>query len=418
MSTPICIFEDEKYRNFLPLTYVRPVYDLRCGVLTIREKIQKYYNTDNIILHSRKYLEHFLIENNKEIPVNKFNTGKILFINGRLLPSFDFVDKVQTDGRDQIFISEGNVVAARLSTELIKDLLKNNTELISTFVKLDCDVTKIDANLLGYPWHIIQKNGEEIEKDISLIKPSKPSVKFNGVHFINDDNIFIEDNVLIKPNVTLDASAGPIFIQNGTKILSNTYIAGPVFIGRKSFVKANTQIYQDTSIGPVCKVGGEIENSIIHSYSNKQHDGFLGHAYLGQWVNIGASSNNSDLRNDYGKIKVLIDGEEVNTESQFFGLVMGDHSKCAINTMFNTGTIVGISSNIYGSGFPPIVIPSFSWGGSESIREYHLRKAIEVAKTVKSRRNINMATADLEVFKKVFELTQEERDKYINKEKG
>ncbi|MDZ7763050.1 MAG: hypothetical protein U5K00_01300 [Melioribacteraceae bacterium] len=180
----------------------------------------------------------------------------------------------------------------------------------------------------------------------------------------------------------LDASEGPIFIDDDAQIFPNSYIVGPVYIGKKSLVKANTQIYHDTTIGPVCKVGGEIENSIIHSYSNKQHEGFLGHAYLGSWINIGASSNNSDLKNDYGKIKVLLNGNEIDTGLQFVGLIMGDHSKCAINSAFNTGTIVGVSCNIYGAGFPDRYIPSFSWGGSEGFREYHLRKAVEVAKIV------------------------------------
>lgn len=410
MAAQICIFEDEKYRNFLPLTYVRPVYDLRCGIFTIREKIQKYYSVDKVILHTRKYLENLLKEENKGYDVNKYDHDKILFINGRLLPTSELMQQINIDGKDEVFVSNGQIVAAVLSKHLIQELLNNSKDDILSFEKLDCTRTEIDAYLFEYPWHLIQKNDEEIKNDIVLINPSRTGEKFDGVHFINTKDIFIEENVVIKPNVTLDASDGPIFIDKGVKILSNTYIAGPVYIGEKTFVKANTQIYHGTSIGPVCKVGGEIENSIIHSYSNKQHEGFLGHAYLGSWVNIGASSNNSDLKNDYGNIKVIIDGKEVNTESQFFGLIMGDHSKCAINTMFNTGTVVGISSNIFGSGFPPKYIPSFSWGGNESMTEYNLRKAIEVAKIVKSRRNISMTTADLEVFKKVFELTQEERD--------
>lgn len=411
MGAQICIFEDDKYRNFLPLTYVRPVYDLRCGIFTIREKIQKYFSVDKVILHTRKYLENLLKEENKGHDVNNYDTDKILFINGRLLSSPELKKQINLERNDEIFVSNGQIVAAVLSKKLIQKLIKNSKDDFLSFEKLDCTKTEIDAYLFEYPWHLIQKNDAEIKNDIVLLNPSRTGEKFEGVHFINKKDIFIEENVVIKPNVTLDASDGPIYIDKGVKILSNTYIAGTVYIGEKTFVKANTQIYHGTSIGPVCKVGGEVENSIIHSYSNKQHEGFLGHAYLGSWVNIGASSNNSDLKNDYGNIKVIIDGKEVNTESQFFGLIMGDHSKCAINTMFNTGTVVGISSNIFGSGFPPKYIPSFSWGGNDSMTEYNLRKAIEVAKIVKSRRNISMTTADLEVLKKVFELTQEERDK-------
>ena len=414
MSIPICIFEDEKYRNFLPLTYFRPVYDLKSGIFSILEKIEKYYDSKNVILHSRKYLQNILKEERKEYLVNDFTAEKILFINGRLLPSGKISELIPLEGNDEIFLSNNKIVAARLSSKNYNKIIISNNDTFLDFSKLDCKKTEVDTYLFDYPWHLIQKNGEEIGNDIKLMSLKPVQNKIEGVHFLNRDSIFINDNVTIKPNVVLDAEDGPIFIDEGVKILSGTYISGPVCIGRNSLVKANTQIYHDTTIGPVCKVGGEIENSIIHSYSNKQHEGFLGHAYLGSWVNIGASSNNSDLKNDYGKIKVLLNGEEVDTGTNFMGLIMGDHSKCAINTMFNTGTIVGVSCNVYGSNFPPRFIPSFSWGGADRLREYHLRKAIEVAKIVKSRRNKNMTTADLEVFKKVFELTQKERDNIKN----
>lgn len=409
MNTTICIFEDAKFKNFLPLTYFRPVYDLRCGVLTIAEKIEKYFQTSNIILHSKKYLENYLREDKNSYKINTFDSSHILFINGRLLPSADVFEILQSDGEDEIFTNNNEVIAARLSNENISLLIENNKDVLSDFSKLNCKQTEIDAYLFEYPWHLIQKNGEEIRNDIKLILPKTTDHNFSGVHFINKENIFIGENVTIKPNVVLDASDGPIFIDDEVTIFPSTYIVGPSYIGKKSIVKANTQIYHDTTIGPVCKVGGEIENSIIHSYSNKQHEGFLGHAYLGSWINIGASSNNSDLKNDYSKIKVILNEQEVDTGTNFMGLIMGDHSKCAINTAFNTGTVIGVSCNIYGSGFPPKYIPSFSWGGSEGFREYHLRKAIEVAKIVKSRRNITMSVNDLELFKSVFDLTQAER---------
>lgn len=409
MNKTICIFEDSKFKNFLPLTYFRPVYDLRCGILTIAEKIEKYTKTSNIILHSRKYLANYLREDKKSYKVNNYDESRILFINGRLLPSAEIINTLLLEGDDEIFTNDNEVIAARLRNENILKLIENNKDVLSDFSMLSCKQTEIEAYLFEYPWHLIQKNGEEISNDIKLISLKVTDNNFPGVHLINQDNIFIGNNVNIKPNVVLDASDGPIFIEDEVTIFPNTYIVGSAYIGKKSLVKANTQIYQDTSIGPVCKVGGEIENSIIHSYTNKQHEGFLGHAYLGSWINIGASSNNSDLKNDYGKIKVILNGEEVDTGTNFMGLIMGDHSKCAINTAFNTGTVIGVSCNIYGSGFPPKYIPSFSWGGAEGFREYHLRKAIEVAKIVKSRRNIMMSVNDLELFKSVFDLTQSER---------
>ncbi len=409
MKYPICLFEDNKYSNFLPLTYFRPVYDLRCGILTLREKVLRLLQPGKLILHTRKYLNNFIREENKNHVVNNFVDDKIWFINGRLKLSVDLVEIFSHAKTDELFLSKNEIAAALLSQKSIQILLKNNKDILTDFSDLDCKQTEIDAYLYEYPWHLIQNNGEEIVNDIELISPQFNKVEYPGVHLLNKVNIYIGENVLIKPNVVLDASEGPIYIDDAVTIFPNTYIVGPSYIGKKSIVKANSQIYNDTTIGPVCKVGGEIENSIIHSYSNKQHEGFLGHAYLGSWINIGASSNNSDLKNDYSKIKVMLNGQEVDTGTNFMGLIMGDHSKCAINTAFNTGTIIGVSCNIYGSGFPPKYIPSFSWGGADGFREYHLRKAIEVAKIVKSRRNITMSVNDLELFKSVFDLTQNER---------
>lgn len=409
MKYPICLFEDDKYRNFLPLTYFKPIYDLRCGVLTLSEKANKYFGNENKILHTREYLENYLRDEYKNSMINKFDFDKILFINGRLLLSKEIAELLTVDDEDVLFFNNNEIAAARLSKKNTTALLENNKDTINDFSHLNCKSTEIDAYLFEYPWHMIQKNGSEIINDIKLINPLRQKLQAPGIHLINENNIYIPEAVNIKPNVVLDASEGPIFIDEGVTIYPNTYIVGPAYIGNKSLVKSNTQIYKDTSIGPVCKVGGEIENSIIHSYSNKQHEGFLGHAYLGSWINIGASTNNSDLKNDYSNIKMIVDGKEINTGTNFMGLIMGDHSKCAINTMFNTGTVIGVSCNIYGSDFPPKFVPSFSWGGSGGLKEYHLRKAIEVAKIVKSRRNITMNISDLELFKTIFELTKTER---------
>jgi UDP-N-acetylglucosamine diphosphorylase/glucosamine-1-phosphate N-acetyltransferase len=191
--------------------------------------------------------------------------------------------------------------------------------------------------------------------------------------------------------------------------MSQSVIQGPAYIGKNSIVKIGAKIYHETTVGEVCKVGGEIENAIFQSYSNKQHDGFLGHAYLGRWVNLGAATNNSDLKNNYAKISVKHNGRVVDTGLQFLGLIMGDHSKTAIGTLFNTGTIVGVSSNIFGAGFQPRAIPSFAWGGSEFIKEYKLEKALEVAEIVMSRRNKKLTDAMKTLFSDVFKFTEHER---------
>jgi UDP-N-acetylglucosamine diphosphorylase/glucosamine-1-phosphate N-acetyltransferase len=184
---------------------------------------------------------------------------------------------------------------------------------------------------------------------------------------------------------------------------------GPAYIGHSTLIKSLTKIYENVSIGDVCKVGGEIEDSVIMSYTNKQHEGFLGHAYLGSWINIGADTNCSDLRNNYGFIKTHVNGQDINTNTQFLGLIMGDHSKTGINTMFNTGTIVGFSCNIYGSGFPDKYLPSFSWAGTNDLQTYDINKCIDTAKVVMSRRKIEFKKNDEDIFRKIFDLTKNER---------
>jgi UDP-N-acetylglucosamine diphosphorylase/glucosamine-1-phosphate N-acetyltransferase len=184
---------------------------------------------------------------------------------------------------------------------------------------------------------------------------------------------------------------------------------GPVYIGNSTLIKSLSKIYENVSVGDVCKVGGEIEGSIIMSYTNKQHEGFLGHAYLGSWINIGADTNCSDLRNNYGLIKTRVNGQVINTKTQFLGLIMGDHSKTGINTMFNTATTVGFSCNIYGSGFPDKYIPSFSWGGTDDLQTYDVEKCLNTAKVVMSRRKIEFKKMDEDLFRKIFDLTKNER---------
>ncbi|MFQ5584711.1 MAG: hypothetical protein ACE5GL_09785, partial [Calditrichia bacterium] len=201
--------------------------------------------------------------------------------------------------------------------------------------------------------------------------------------------------------VVIDAENGPVWIDEDAVIMANAVLEGPIYIGKKSRIKIGAKLYENTTIGPVCKIGGEVEGSIIQGYSNKQHDGFLGHAYLGSWVNLGADTNNSDLKNNYGMIRVLLNGKPVNSGKRFLGLMMGDHSKTAINTMFNTGTIVGVNCNIFGAGMPPKFVPSFSWGGAEGIADFILDKAMHIAKNVMARRNVEFTHRDEQLFKEV-----------------
>lgn len=416
MKQAICIFEDEGYENLLPLVYLRPAYDLLCGILTLREKIVHRFPKAKLILHTRNYLTNFVKEKNPDFPVNEFDAENITFINGRLLVDDSIAAAIKKLKDDSLLFCDKNVAAAKLSKNNYAKIIFTDGKI--NFEQLtDIDEVYSDAKFIDYPWNLVNNNGSEIENDFALLTKTskKNSKKFKAVEIINKKNVFIGKRAQIDPYAVLDASNGPIYIGNDARIMSHASIEGPAYIGEGSVVKMHASIYHNTSVGKICKVGGEVENSIIHSYSNKQHEGFLGHSYLGSWVNIGASTNNSDLKNNYGLVEVLLNNKPVNSGSQFVGLFMGDHSKTGINTMFNTGTVAGVSCNIFGNGFPRKFIPSFSWCGSDSLKEYDLQKALETAQSVMERRNVEATDTEKELLRTVFELTRNERQTFGSK---
>jgi UDP-N-acetylglucosamine diphosphorylase/glucosamine-1-phosphate N-acetyltransferase len=413
----ICIFEDEKYRKLLPLVYFRPVYELRCGINLLKDKIIRSFSNPNVILHARDYLTDVLKRDYPNYYVSELppNANQVLFVNGRVLADPHFADKFKYNGKDIAYVKGDDIVAFWASGE---NLEKFKNKFGTPLTKSDFEnyeKVEISAKLINYPWDIINNNGEQIVIDFNILTDGKARREgkiYEGVHLLNEHFIHIEEGAKIKPGVVLDAENGPIYIGKNVKILPNAVIEGPAYVGDGSLIKVSAKIYENTSIGPVCKVGGEVEASIIHAFSNKQHEGFIGHSYLGTWVNIGADTNNSDLKNDYSNVKVYVDGELIDSGSMFVGLIMGDHSKSGINLMFNTGTVVGVSCNIYGSGLPPKFVPSFSWGGAQDgFVTYRIDKAIEVARRVMARRNVQLTEIDEKLFRKIFELTEEERVK-------
>jgi len=418
MVDSICIFEDDGYSNLLPLVFTKPTYDLLSGILTLREKIIFRFPKAPVTLHSRKYLENLLKRDNPEMLVNSFNknVNSVLFINGRIILD-DSLVKLLTECEDNsVFVSKDDVIAAKISGNFLNNLSNNLPETFSIADFQNLKKIEIDATFIKYPWDLVNRNGIEISNDFDfLVDRNSEMISgtiYENVTLINRENIFIDLNAKIKPGVVLDAESGPIYIARDVTIMPNSVIEGPCFIGENSIIKIGAKIYENTSIGKMCKVGGEVEQSIIHSYSNKQHEGFLGHAYLGQWVNLGADTNNSDLKNNYSNVKVILnDGDPIDTHSIFAGLIMGDHSKTAINTMINTGTVVGFSSNIFGSGFPEKYVTSFSWGGSDSLSTYEISKSIEVANKVMERRKMPFSDIDIELFTEIFKLTKNERAK-------
>jgi UDP-N-acetylglucosamine diphosphorylase / glucose-1-phosphate thymidylyltransferase / UDP-N-acetylgalactosamine diphosphorylase / glucosamine-1-phosphate N-acetyltransferase / galactosamine-1-phosphate N-acetyltransferase len=330
--------------------------------------VQAQWTEANIYLHARLELKN-VIAKRYSLPVNEVPKGNTLLINAR--------EALNVNPNDC-----GNVYEL-LPSDLSERLIAGES------------IELVNNDAPQSLWDIIHANSATIQADAELWanthkKTDNPS--FPHCAIIHPENLFVHPDARIDSGVVLDCSEGAIVIEEGVRIMPHTTIIGPVFIGKHSVVKIGAKIYGGTSIGPVSKVGGEIENSIIQSNSNKQHDGYLGHSFIGQWVNLGAGTNTSDLKNDYSPVHVTIEGKEFNTSSLFVGLLMGDHSKSAIGTQFNTGTAVGVSCNIFGEGFPPKWIPNFSWGGAKGVELYRYEKAIEVAKTVMQRRDQELPT--------------------------
>jgi UDP-N-acetylglucosamine diphosphorylase/glucosamine-1-phosphate N-acetyltransferase len=266
-----------------------------------------------------------------------------------------------------------------------------------------------DARLLSFPWQLIGFNPKVITDDFNKLPfrgESEESVTYPGVHVIGEDNVVIGEGAVVKSGAVLDATEGPIAIGDRTVVMSNACIVGPASIGADCIVRSGAKILQGTSTGRVCKIGGEVEGTIISSYSNKQHDGFIGHSYLGEWVNIGAASNNSDLKNNYSKVRMWCAGRVRDTGRQFMGLIMGDHTKTGINTLFNTGTVVGFNCNIFSSELPARFVPSFSWGHGTEVTTYDLNKAMQTAEVVLERRKAKFTQAHRKIFERIFEMSR------------
>ncbi|MBX7152288.1 GlmU family protein [bacterium] len=384
----VCIFEDDQYFMLFPLTYLRPVFQLHCGALSLAERIRRFFPDSAIVYQCRDYLAPLLTENSAGIRVNQMINEDCLFINGSVLCDQRFVDSILQD-------------AGCTYT--------HNNKTVAFWNRLTTSKKEIDVQCICYPWDLIQHNAEALKDDFEFTAKKIDGRVYEGVHLVESEKISIGNNSKIKPGVVLDAEHGPIIIGENVTIMSNAVIEGPCYVGNNSIIKAGAKIYEGTSIGPTCKVGGEIEASIMHGYSNKQHDGFLGHSYIAEWCNLGADTNTSDLKNNYSSIKVIINGETYDSGLLFIGLIMGDHSKSGINTMFNTGTVVGVSSNIFGAGFPPKYIPSFSWADGTDIKTYRIDKALDVARTVMDRRKITLTPAYQALLQYIFEMTTHER---------
>ncbi|MEX1139259.1 MAG: GlmU family protein [Bacteroidota bacterium] len=414
MVRNICLFEDSKTPRLLPLVYFRPVYNLKCGMASLKDKITRFFPRALVSLHCRPYLAEYMRVRYPGVRVNELVSADYLFVNGRLLINSALAKTLSRDTLDDcLFVCGEELVAAKISAKNIHRVKAQLGVLFSLAAFGDLPKVEIDANLIAYPWHLVENNGRELVADFEILIASRKKKRTKappGVHMVRPADILIETGAVVKPGCVLDAENGPIRIARGSTILPNATLMGPVHVGEGSIIKAGALVYGNTSIGPLCKIGGEVEGTIFQGYANKAHGGFLGHSYIGAWVNLGADTNNSNLKNNYGPVRVTIGTEQIDTGLQFVGLIMGDHSKSAINSMFNTGTVVGVSSNIFGNGFPPKYVPSFSWGAAgETFTTFNVDKAIDVARRVMLRRNIQLTAQEEQLFRTIFNLTSSER---------
>ena len=383
----IILFDDERRAHLLPLTFTRPVADLRIGILTIKEKWERFTKLPVSFL-SQDYLQ-------EKFPLVAGNDN--LLIAGSLLPTAELWEKILTLEPGEALSRQGELLAAR-------NVTNNFQTIASAYAIKEHELTSPRISDL---WDIFSQNGQAISFDFKLLTDGRVSQTIDKSNTVIGTDIFVEEGAKITCAV-LNASQGPIYIGKNAEIWEGSLIRGPFALCESASVKMGAKIYGATTIGPESRVGGEISNVVIQGYSNKGHDGFLGNAVLGEWCNIGADSNNSNLKNNYAEVKVWSYPLQrfVPTGLQFCGLVMGDHSKCGINTMFNTGTVVGVSANIFGAGFPRNFIPSFTWGGPQGTTEYQLEKASETARLVMIRRGKKFDGLEQDIFNKVFELTK------------
>ncbi|CAN5915026.1 GlmU family protein [soil metagenome] len=398
----IILFDDPIIRpSLLPFTFTRPVAGIRLGILTLTEKWQAYTGSEVSFL-TQDYLSA------------KFRSvsggGKQVYVNGAVCPTEVLVQELRSLPLGQA-LYQGETLIAYNSDSFTGSNLQdffNHTTGIRDKQEVSSEITVIREL-----WDIFRNNGQEIRNDFSLLTKGRQSQPVADPHTIvySPENIFLEEGVKIRAAI-LNAENGPIYLGKNSQIHEGAIIKGPFALGEESFVNVGGKMRGDITIGPFCKVGGEVSNSIIFGYSNKGHEGFLGNSVIGEWCNLGADSNNSNLKNNYADIKVwnYAAGAYKNSGLQFCGLMMGDHTKCGINTMFNTATVVEVSANIFGAGFPPSFIPDFAWGGAGGLETYRLDKAQEVAAKTMERRGIDLDQIEKDILTHVFEETRKHRD--------
>jgi UDP-N-acetylglucosamine diphosphorylase/glucosamine-1-phosphate N-acetyltransferase len=390
----IVLFDDSSRNGLLPLTFTKPVAALRVGILTIAEKWKHALQADYSFLTEQYLQEKFPL---KITPLN-------IFINGSVCPDKSLLEAIDKLAEGEALRSSGNLIAVKL-----------NDSSAAGFNYLESGAYKAieyphPFTKINFPENIFMFNDAELRKDFRMITAGRTSAALNSTNTVMGEDIFVEEGAEADCS-TFNTKSGPIYLGRNSQVWEGCHIRGSFALCNDSQVKMGAKIYGMTTVGPFSRVGGEINNSVISGYSSKGHEGFLGNSVLGEWCNIGADSNNSNLKNNYAEVRLWDYQLETfrRTGLQFCGLIMADHAKCAINTMFNTGTVVGVSANIFGAGFPRNFIPDFAWGGPQGLDVYSLNKMWETAEKVCERRNITFSETDKNIMSEVFNLTKKHR---------
>lgn len=388
----LIVFDDPfLVEELYPFTLTRPISEIRVGILTLTEKWEQYFGTKASFI-TRDYLS-------EKYPLQSLPDN--LLVNGAICATAHLAKVISALEDNQALMKAGTVIAARSHQPFIPS---------SGFHKIEYPEEII---IMDKVWKIFLHNGNEIRSDFELITKNRRSCAMDDHHTVvygEKGKIFLEEGAEVKAAI-LNAENGPIYLGKNAQVQEGAIIRGPFALGEGAQVNMGAKIRGDTTLGPYTKVGGEVSNTVIFGYSNKSHDGFLGNSVIGEWCNLGADTNTSNLKNNYENVKIwnYAQGGFQDTGLQFCGLMMGDHSKCGINTMFNTGTVVGVGSNIFGDGFPRTLIPSFAWGGAAGFTTFQLQKMLETATRAMQRRGIPMSENDKAILQSVFKMTHRNR---------
>lgn len=391
----IVLFDDAGRENFFPLTINRSTGELLVGAMTLIERLDAYFGCETTLLIVDSELAALCAEKHPGWTVNTLTGGDTLFVNTRLKIDDDLADAVRLLASGQCLTAVDTIIAARLDVSVGTMSAENLTQVFAGCEKRPIERDNVLWNAL---WEMVIDNGEWIRRDFEDFYYEKDNKLETepGVTVLNPYDVWIGEGTRLLPGVVIDASGGPVIIREDVTVMPNTVITGPVYVGTGSTIRALAKIYGDTSVGPVCKIGGEVGESIVLGYSNKQHDGFLGHSYLGEWINLGADTNNSDLKNNYKPVDMWFypAGAKVTTGCQFAGCIIGDHSKTGINCTINTGTVIGVGCNLFGPTLIRDFIPSFSWGEYSCYTRHQCLQFLETARIVMARRNLHMGEAE------------------------